>query len=70
MLRCPAVRRTLIVRFRRVAMFSGPCAVRILEGVPPAGGWGSVLGEGGVADEVEPVLDGPLRSGEPAESFG
>jgi hypothetical protein len=41
-------------------MFSGPCPVRTLEGV---------LGEGGVADEVEPVLDGPLRPDELRESL-
>lgn len=29
-----------------------------------------VLGESGVADEVQPVLDGPLRPGELAESLG
>lgn len=30
---------------------------------------GGVLGEGGVADEAEPVLDGPLRAGDLCESL-
>lgn len=50
MLRCPARRRVLIAKFRRVAMFSGPRSVRMR----------LVSSEGDALDEVEPVLDAPL----------
>src|SRR5919197_1183380 len=38
-------------------------------GAVPGVDLGGVLGEGGVADEVEPVLDGPLRSDDLRESL-
>lgn len=61
MLVWPSFRSALMACLRRVAMFSCPRPVRIFE-VPPV--------KGGAADEVQPVLDSPLRFGETSHSVG
>jgi hypothetical protein len=54
---CPEARRVSMARLRRVAMFSGPCPVRILEASSAKA----------VAYEVESVLDGPVGACEAGE---